>query len=202
MPVYLKGRHLHAHHGNQYRLENASGTVLLTHNNIASHRAYRNLLNPSKTNNKNEMRNLGRYIANKIRNERNVGNTKRKLTSMVEKILNHRTANTKPYENEYLAALETYRARVEPLRAARDPHFKFANKLKQIIKKGGTLTSTEKGQLRNANRISNHYTRLINAEDRLYDRAVKRWVEHQAQIKYWKWVRNRVLPEVKRLLVE
>jgi hypothetical protein len=31
---------------------------------------------------------------------------------------------------------------------------------------------------------------------------VKKWVDHQHQIKYWQWVKNKVVPEVKRLLLE
>jgi len=202
MPLYLRGSNLHAHHPNQYRLENAAGRVLLTHNNISTHPAYRNLLNPRKLNNKNEVRNLGKYIANRIYGEGNMVNTRHKITNMVEKILNHRKGKSKPYESNYLAALETFQSRAVPLRANREPHFKHANKLQEFVKKGGTLTNAQKVELRNALRMNRYYSNLLNAEEKMFEKAVKKWVDHQHQIKYWQWVKNKVVPEVKRLLLE
>lgn len=202
MPLYLRGRNLHAHQPNQYRLENESGNVVLTHNNISSHPVYRSLLNTTKPNNKKEVRRLGKYIANKVWDELNIGNTKRKLNSMVEKILNHRVSNSKPYQAEHLRAMETYRARVAPLWATRRPHFNMANRLTEFKNKGGVLSNQGKAVLAEATRINTYYKKLINAEEKVYERAVKKWLDHQAQIKYWKWVKDRVIPEVKRLLRE
>ena len=202
MPLHLRGRNLHAYQPNQYRLENESGNVVLTHNNISSHPVYRNLLNESKLNNKTEVRKLGKYVANKVRHELNVGNTKRKLNSMVEKILNHRKGNSIPYKDEYLRALETFRGRVEPLKASRAPHFTMANRLRTFVQKGGALSNQGRAALAEANRMKKHYSRLIKDEEKVYERAVKKWTDHQAQIKYWQWVKDRVLPEAKRLLRE
>jgi ribonucleotide monophosphatase NagD (HAD superfamily) len=200
MPLHFKGRNLHAHQPNQYRLENESGRVVLTHNNISSHPVYRTRLNETKNNDKNEVHMLGAYIANKVYNELNLGNTKRKINSMVEKILNHRKTNSKPHQAEYLRAMELYRARVAPLWASQKPHFNMANRLRGVINKGGQLTNQGRAALAEANRMNKHYKKLINAEEKLYERAVKKWLDHQAQIQYWQWVKNRVVPEVKRLL--
>ena len=196
MPLQLKGRNLHGHQPNQYRLENALGRVVLTHNNIASHSAYSSLLNTRKYNDKNEARNLGEYIAQKVRNERNLGNAKLKFSSMVERILNHRESNQKRFQPEYLRAMETFRWRVEPLRAERRALSNIADKLQ---KRRG-LTAEEKAQLRYANGRTKYLSALLKQEEDDYSRAVKRWTDHQDQIRYWKWVRNRVVPQVKLLL--
>ena len=199
MPLYFKGRSLHSYQPNQYRLENASGRVLLTHNNIASHPVYQSLLNETKLNNKNEVGTLSQYIANRIRNERNLGNTRRKFNSMVDKILNHRKASSVLYKNKYLSAMENFRARVAPIRVNRAPYFNTVNRLKNI-EKTRSLTRTEKAELRNATRMTEQLTRILNAEENAYKRTVKDWVVHRDQLRYWQWVKNRVSPEVRRLL--
>lgn len=202
MPLRFKGRNLHAHQPNQYRLENDSGKILLTHNNISGHSVYHNLLNNTNNNNKTEMRTLGRFIANKIKNERNIVNTKHKLNSMVQAIINHRKADSKSYEAEYLRAMETYRRRVAPLWAARTPHFNTLSKLRAFTNGGGKLSNKGKEVLKESARMNKYYSNLISAEEKVYERVVKKWMDHQAQIKYWQWVKNRAVPEAKRLLLK
>jgi iron uptake system EfeUOB component EfeO/EfeM len=170
MPLYVKGRDLHG--ANAFRLENARGERVLTSNMIGGHPVYTSRVNQSNTTNKNHIRVLSNYIANRLRNYSSP-NTKRKLQGMMNSVFNKRTSNQKGYQEQYLRDLARYKERVEPLRNLR----KF---------------------LANYNQPINNITQQINAETAAFTAATERWVRHQDQIKYWRWVKNTVVPEVLR----
>jgi len=172
MPVYRRGDNLHG--ANAYRLVNERGTPVLSSNNIGSHPIYMARVNQSNTHNRNHVNALSNYIANRLRNYSSP-DTKRKLKNMANAIFNKRAGVQKGHEQNYLRKFALYKERVEPLRNLR----KF---------------------LENQNQPVANITAQINAETAAYTAATNQWVRHQNQLKYWRWVKNVVVPAVHRKL--
>lgn len=173
MPVFRKGSALHSN--NVYRLTNANGAPIVTANNIGSHPVYRIRINASNTHNKNHVKMMSNYLLGKLKNYASK-NTHQKLKHMVNGVLNHRISNQKGFEAAYLRNLNRVKSRLEPMRIQRRA-------------------------LENANLPTQNINRLIKAEEDAFTAATARWVEHQKQIKYWRWIKNAVVPTVSRRMM-
>jgi|688.fasta_scaffold39394_2 hypothetical protein len=172
MPLEFKGSGLHG--AAAYRLENARGDRVLTANNIGSHPVYKARGNMSNTTNENHVKALSNYIVRRLRNHSSP-NTKLKLRRMMNAVFNARSAVQGTYEQQYLRNLNMIKQRLEPMRNLR----KF---------------------LENEGQPVENLTQRINAETAAFTAATNKWVRHQDQIKYWRWVKNAVVPEVLRKL--
>ena len=170
MPLYRRGSNLHG--ANAYRLVNQHEATILSSNNIGSHPVYTARVNESNTYNRAHVNMLSNYIANRLRNYSSP-NTKRKLKNMTNAIFNKRAEVQKGHEQNYMRKFALYKERVETLRSLR----KF---------------------LENQHQPVANITSQINAETAAYTAATNQWVRHQNQLKYWRWVKNVVVPAVYR----
>lgn len=170
MPLHVRGSRLHG--ANAYRLANSNGTAVLTTNHIGSHPVYQMRVNNSNTYNSNHVRLLSNFIINKLKHYA-TKNTIQKLGRMVNSVFNNRSGVQKGHLAQYTRNLELIKARVTPLR-----------EMRKLLENAGQNT-------RNINR-------QIAVEDALFTAATNQWVRHQNQIKYWRWVKNVVFPNVSR----
>ena len=170
MPIYRCGSSLHG--TNAFSLCTMNGRTLISSNTIASHPVYRLRVNASDTYNAEHVAMLAEYIINALRNHASE-NTVRKLNGMIQNIYNMRNNAQKGYKANY------YR--------------KFAN-----IKATLTRLRAERRNREARNLSTRNINRQISNAEAAFTANTNQWVRHQDQIKYWRWVRNIVLPEAKK----
>jgi hypothetical protein len=128
--------------------------------------------------NKNHIRNLSEFIANKLKNSPSE-DTGRKLNGLAARIINTRNTAYKRYNANYTREEANYKAALAAQQA-----------LVSTLKREGRTNEANQ-----ASAIQRGMTQLF------LNRQLNH-IHHLHQITYWKWIRESVLPEVRRRLRE
>jgi len=149
-----------------------NGRTLLSSNMLGSHPVYIQRVNQSDTYNRNHVITLSQYIVNALGNHASE-NTIRKLDGMVGNIYNRRNTVQKGYKANYNRKFAAIQATLTQLRAER----------KNRANRGQSVAALNQ---------------RIAAAEAQYTANTNQWVRHQNQLKYWRWIRNVVLPSAKK----
>jgi len=170
MQIYRCGGRLHG--PNAFSLCTMNGRTLLSSNMLGSHPVYSLRVNQSATYNNQHKTMLRNFIVNSVRNHASE-DTIRKLDGMIRNIYEARNVVQKGYKANYNRKFAAIQAALTRLRAER------------------------RNREQRHQPLGNLSNRIRNAEAQ-YTANTNQWVRHQAQLKYWRWIRDVVLPEAKR----
>jgi hypothetical protein len=175
--LYFIGSQLHRGSGNEFRLVNVTGTPILTHNMISSHRAFHQRKTAPSNSNIFKVQ-LANYIKSHIGNYP-ARATLTNFQQMINKILNKRTSEQARYRAQYNVMTQEMQE----------------NLLAAYHKRSLNLLTTPQ----NAERINRAYRnrQQVIVNTYINHHAMEKYRNHANQIIYWKWIKNSVLPELR-----
>ncbi len=171
--VHVCGQGIH-----NYRICAPNGRVLLHANRIGSDRAFQQRRHGAKANNSAHISRMSNNIAENLSNFP-ATRTGRQLNILVNKVIADRTQAWMSWRPEYNQEEAAYYAHIASLAAV------AKNLRKQKL---NAQASAVNRQIQYAKQFF------------LTRQAVVNHIRHANQISYWKWVRNSVVPEVKKRL--